>query len=218
MIHFALFMVIMASIPMSNSPSYDVVVPVVSFKYDTDEWNLNQQVKIDIDPKSLYAVLGAQARLFSSLYVADPDDPAQIAINRKGSHCKIFNARPVPFSPDTESPFVLVGSLQNSDLRCTHGSLASTVCYLVITKDKMGNQIKLDPNDIDSYFAYAYRFTVNVPPGRKCSKGTEATDLADEEQRRTDPAAFAREKRASEEQQNQLAKIDGPKACVKIKQ
>lgn len=213
-----LIVAMLSIVPPLAPAAYEVVVPTVDFKYETDEWQLNQQVKVDIDLKDLAGLSGAQARLFSSFYVADPDGPAQIAINPKRSHCKIFNARPVPFSPGLESPFVRVGALEVADLRCIGGHLATTVCYLVITKDKMGNQIQLDPNDIDDYFAYAYRFTVKVPPNRPCSSGTEAADRADEEQRRTHPKTFAKEKRTSADQQPELAKMDGPKACVKIKQ
>lgn len=214
MIHSFWFILVMLSVPKL---SYDIVVPAIEFKYQTDEYDWNQSIKVQIPIDNLAGLAGAQARLFPSRYVADPDDPIQVAINTTPSHCKIFKAKAIRFKPDLQKPFVQIGTLEANDLRCVGNQLMPTVCYLVVTKDHLGDSIQLDPDAVDDYFAYSYRFVVNAPPGGRCSSGTEKADHAEEAERRSNPKSYAKKKQFSVQEQRKAAAMDGPKACATVK-
>jgi hypothetical protein len=201
------------------------VIPAVHFKYVTprpdeaDVFPRDMKIKAEIPVSDLAGLSGATARLFTARYVDDPDGPDKIAISETNSpHCKIFQARSVAFTPSLTEPFVWVGRLNDTDMRCgADHKLHDTSCYLVISKDTLhGSLIRLDPDDIDEYFEYAYTFVVTADPNTPCNTGTEAADAEDQRQRRHNRSKYVAARRVSKKEQRKIADVDAPKSCVKL--
>jgi hypothetical protein len=218
-----LVLTLFGTIPLNSAASDKVTLPAVHFKYtdpnqEEDVFPRDTKIKIEIPVRDLSGLGDAKARLFTARYVADPDDPAQIAIQMTTSKCKYFQSKIIPFTPSLTTPYVNIGRLEDTDLRCgSDHNLADTVCYLVVSKESVkGPLIRLDPDEIGDYFEYAYRFVVTGGGKGHCSSGTEAADKTEEQERQHHPARYIAAKRASNKEQRKLAEVDGTKECVKI--